>query len=56
VEELDALKDLVSSAVGLNDARGDVITVRAMPFTLPEFAVEGASFGLLAQLHRPASI
>jgi flagellar M-ring protein FliF len=49
VEELDALRDLVSAAVGLNDARGDVITVRAMPFTLPD-AVEGASFGLLDQL------
>jgi flagellar M-ring protein FliF len=48
-EELDALKDLVGSAVGLNEARGDVITVRAMPFTLPDLAEDG-SVGLLAQL------
>ena len=31
-EELDALGELVSSAVGLNTERGDVITVKSMPF------------------------
>lgn len=30
--EVDALRDLVASAVGLNPDRGDVITIRAMPF------------------------
>jgi flagellar M-ring protein FliF len=48
-EELDALKELVSYAVGLNEARGDVITVRAMPFTLPDLA-EGASSGIVDRL------
>jgi flagellar M-ring protein FliF len=37
-DELDALKELVASAVGVNEARGDVITVRAMPFSLPDQA------------------
>lgn len=31
-EELTALRDLVSSAVGLDTARGDVITIQSMPF------------------------
>jgi len=31
-EELAALEELVSSAVGLNAARGDVITLRSLPF------------------------
>ncbi|QQA42968.1 flagellar basal-body MS-ring/collar protein FliF [Pelagovum pacificum] len=31
-EELDALKELVSSAVGFSEGRGDVITLRSMPF------------------------
>jgi flagellar M-ring protein FliF len=48
-EELDALKELVGSAVGLNEARGDVITIRAMPFTLPD-PMEASSFGVLDQL------
>ncbi|MFP7675435.1 flagellar basal-body MS-ring/collar protein FliF [Marivita sp. S0852] len=29
--EIDALRDLVASAVGFDEARGDVITVRSMP-------------------------
>lgn len=31
-EELDALRELVSAAVGFDAARGDVITLRSMPF------------------------
>lgn len=31
-EELEALRDLVASAVGYDEARGDVITLRAMAF------------------------
>lgn len=31
-EEIAALRDLVASAVGLNDARGDVLTIKSMPF------------------------
>ncbi|MFN6951207.1 MAG: flagellar basal-body MS-ring/collar protein FliF [Albidovulum sp.] len=31
-EELAALRDLVAAAVGFDEARGDVITVRSMPF------------------------
>lgn len=31
-EELEALRELVASAVGFDEARGDVITLRSMPF------------------------
>ena len=31
-EELDALRELVSAAVGFDAARGDIITLRSMPF------------------------
>jgi flagellar M-ring protein FliF len=31
-EELAALRELVASAVGLDEARGDVITIKSMPF------------------------
>lgn len=31
-EELDSLKELVASAVGFDEARGDVVTIRSMPF------------------------
>jgi flagellar M-ring protein FliF len=48
-EELTALRDLVASAVGLNEERGDVITLRAMPFSLSELD-EGTSVGLAEQL------
>lgn len=34
-EELDALKELVSLAVGLDDSRGDLITVQSMQFEAP---------------------
>lgn len=35
-EELDALADLVSAAVGLNTERGDVLTIKTMQFETPE--------------------
>jgi flagellar M-ring protein FliF len=34
--ELEALRDLVSSAVGYDEARGDQITLRSLPFERPE--------------------
>ncbi|ADO43509.1 flagellar basal-body MS-ring/collar protein FliF [Ketogulonicigenium vulgare] len=34
-DELEALRELVASAVGFDAARGDVITLRAMPFVAP---------------------
>ena len=48
-EELTALRDLVASAVGFNEARGDVITLRAMPFSLSE-PDAGTASGTLDQL------
>jgi len=48
-EQLDALRELVASAVGLNEARGDVITLKSMPFQLPPAAgTEAISPGLLS--------
>lgn len=44
-EELQALGDLVSSAVGFDAARGDVVTIRAMAF---EPVVAGGSEGVAA--------
>ncbi|MCL3881836.1 flagellar basal-body MS-ring/collar protein FliF [Marivita sp. GX14005] len=35
-EELSTLRDLVASAVGYDDARGDVITLKSMPLEAPE--------------------
>lgn len=34
--ELDALRELVASAVGFDEARGDRITLRSLPFERPE--------------------
>ena len=34
-EELEALRDLVASAVGLDEGRGDVVTLRSMEFLQP---------------------
>lgn len=35
-QELQALQDLVSSAVGYDETRGDQITIRSLPFEKPE--------------------
>ncbi|EPX82816.1 Flagellar M-ring protein FliF [Salipiger mucosus DSM 16094] len=37
-EELSALRDLVASAVGFDEDRGDEITIRSLPFERPEGA------------------
>lgn len=43
-EELAALRELVASAVGLDTARGDVLTLRSMPFE--PVAAEGTTAGV----------
>ncbi len=46
-EELDALRELVASAVGFSEERGDVITVRSMSFEpLPDTGTEAVSAGI----------
>ena len=49
--ELEALRELVASAVGYDEARGDVITLRSLPFE-PVSALQGtaASTGLFDRL------
>ena len=48
-EELAALEALVSSAVGLDSDRGDVITLRSMPFeAIAELGTEGAPGGIVS--------
>lgn len=49
-EELAVLRDLVASAVGLDDARGDTLTVKSLPF--PQTVAEGTAMeaGLLPPL------
>ncbi|KFI28904.1 flagellar basal-body MS-ring/collar protein FliF [Paenirhodobacter enshiensis] len=47
-EEIAALHDLVASAVGFDEARGDVITIRSMPFRPLEATGTEATGGFLA--------
>lgn len=47
-EELEALRELVASAVGLDDARGDVLTLRSLPFEPVAAIGTEASTGLFA--------
>lgn len=51
VEEMEALRELVASTVGFDEARGDVITLRSLPFE-PLALSEGsaAGFGLIQSL------
>lgn len=49
-EELAALRDLVASAVGFDEARGDVITLRSMPFEPLTSDVSASGPGLIATL------
>lgn len=53
-EELAALGELVGSAVGLDPARGDVLTIKSMPFEAPEAVgtegVPGAPLDLMGLL------
>lgn len=50
-DELATLRELVASAVGLDEARGDVLTLKTLEFQVPPLA-EGteAGTGLLAQM------
>lgn len=46
-EELTALRELVASAVGFDEARGDVITIRSMAFEpLPDLGTEAVAAGM----------
>ncbi|QYK43676.1 MAG: flagellar M-ring protein FliF [Paracoccaceae bacterium] len=49
-EELSALRDLVASAVGLDPARGDVLTLKSMPFEPAPALGTDASAPLFAPL------
>jgi flagellar M-ring protein FliF len=51
-EEVAALRDLVASAVGLDAARGDIITIRSMPFGT--IAPQGTE--VIAQTGQPLDI
>lgn len=49
--ELQALRELVASAVGFDEARGDAITVKSLPFaSLSEAGTMASQGGLLASL------
>lgn len=48
--ELAALRDLVASAVGLDTARGDVLTLMSMPFDVPTELGTPAATGLFGPL------
>ena len=49
-EELSALRELVASAVGFDEARGDVITLRSMQFEPVAVAGTEAAGGLLSSM------
>jgi len=48
--ELEALRELVASAVGFDAERGDAITIRSLPFEAPALAGTEASAGLIDRL------
>lgn len=49
--ELQALRELVASAVGIDDARGDIITLKSLPFaSLSEAGTMMREGGILARL------
>ena len=50
-DELDALRELVASAVGFDEARGDVITIKSMAFEPIAQSGSSANGGFLAALH-----
>lgn len=54
-EELDALRELVASAVGFDEARGDVITIKTMAFEPPSPLGTAAEAGLLSGLNLNAT-
>jgi flagellar M-ring protein FliF len=47
--DLDALQALVVSAVGIDESRGDVVTIRSLPFTDPPIS-DAPESGIAAQL------
>ena len=49
-EELGALRDLVASAVGFDEARGDVITLKSLPFQPVELLGTSAEASFLSGL------
>ncbi len=49
-EELSVLRDLVASAVGLDEARGDVLTLESLSFQTPAVGGTYAEAGLLGDL------
>jgi flagellar M-ring protein FliF len=55
-EELDVLRDLVASAVGFDESRGDTITLRALPFEPVPDAGTLAEEGTLAGIDMMALI
>lgn len=48
--ELNDLRDLVASAVGFNETRGDQITIRSMPFELPPMGAAPVAPGMFSAL------
>ena len=48
--ELLALRDLVASAAGIDESRGDIVTLRSLPFEVPAESGTMASGGLLDDL------
>ncbi len=56
-EELDALRDLVASAAGVDEARGDVVTLQSMAFEpVPELGTEALPAAADPLLDLPAMI
>ncbi|GGY51584.1 flagellar basal-body MS-ring/collar protein FliF [Parvularcula lutaonensis] len=49
-EEVDALRALVEAAAGINEQRGDTLTVRSLPFEAPVLDEPVEAPGMLAQL------
>ena len=49
--ELQAIRELVSSAVGFDETRGDAITVKSLPFaSLSDAGTAASQGGLLSRL------
>jgi len=48
--ELEALRELVASAVGFDAERGDIITLRSLPFEVPALVGTEAGAGLVERL------
>ncbi|WP_051882069.1 flagellar basal-body MS-ring/collar protein FliF [Parvularcula oceani] len=49
-EELDALRALVASAAGIDEARGDTLALRTLPFVAPEPIAADASNPFIEQI------